>query len=1392
MIIDTKILTFIFLYIILISLIQTKENIYSTFKCNIDSFEEEPLLAKKAQIKNTNSKQNSENEFKNLNIYLDLSNFEEEIKLYNLSSQREFFITGLNKAINTLQFLLKVKPPKNYIFYDEMILEQSIKYWNKTLIGNQSLGMADLGIDLYIFVRFGNNKEMGNSTLALARAKYVDPETGQPLIGVININKDVDYIKVNSLRFFELFILHEMTHVLGFDSYFFKTFFHNLIQKNDYNGIQRAYINSTKVVHLAKQYFNCSSIEGVELEDFEGAGKVSSHWESRILLGDYMNAEFYNEEEVISEFTLALLEDTGYYQVKYYTGGLMQFGKNKGCEFLYVKCVNDNGKVNKKFKNEFFDLFSNIRFEPSCSSGRQSRIYHFINEFNNVPKQYQYYFNDKYGGRISSDYCPVSQEFSGETQNSYYIGRCSQLGNGDYGTKINYNNADGKIINYKSSDIKSIIQEKNFNNSFCVLSSLISKNNDNYKYYSNTVRAVCYQMYCSDRSLTLQINNDYIVCPREGGKIKAINFDGYLLCPDYYLICSGTVLCNDLFDCVEKKSTLKDDIIYDYESRTSQDLEMEEISKFSEDSYEQSINGKCPLYCSQCNELGQCFKCKNDYAIVEIKEKESIRWECKLISELNIGYYKNNETYYKCMDYCDKCSNSFECEKCELDSNYVNKKCIKNKNCKIFKDNEICEQCEKGYAFEENDKSICKNIDFLKEHFTKDNGINYFRCNNINEGGVGNCSKCDYNNSHVICVQCKNNFILIDDENKCYNNKTFKNNKAYYYIDSYHLKTCSKTINNCEQCIKKDKNFICQKCFDNYYFVKNGSMTCNKTNEIEPNEYYYYNIEKETYYLCGDSIDNCKKCNSSTYCNLCKNGFILINNNKTKCQNISKVEEDFSKDLNDNPNNIVCDIENCDTCSSYNICSTCKSNYALFYEKNKCVNINDNHYYINYTDKMAYYCSQELKFCETCSNYRTCEKCFKDYYILNSNKMFCYHTNDFNHSLYFLSSSDDDNYILCSNTINYCETCDSNEKCNSCKSGYIILDDDFSKCHNKIGVDLSKYFTEDNIIYNSCESIKYRNNIRCFGIIKNQVVTLKFIQVQIINNHLFVYMLTHSLFPKNFSLKITFSKYNNTRLRHLEDNKKKSTTLTASDDSDGKYYTIIRFTSDEIFNDTEDIQISKIEPNDDILTKIVTENNNFKLEFNPNSREANTKNVKSLINEKKIPDLSSERNIIRFSFNKTEGCELNFNSEMSASISENQFNIDLVDNLGNIKKVKCDIKQANTNSINCKISEEVENDYTIKDDIKYSSDNLIIFSGNGITFKLICKKEPKIKKLNIIFIIVIVIIVCILIIVCVIYVCFSKKLCHKKEEEEENNGKNDKSSIHDISSSTTSRKIKKK
>ena len=634
-------------YFSLLNFIYSQQNSESIFKCGFDSIKSEPKYAeyispisqKFINLKTALNTDNKDEEFKDFNIYLDLYNFNDEIKKYKLEDKKEFFITGMNKAIKTLETLLKVKRTKNYKFTDENLIANLIYSWNDSLIGNKTrdkgIGMIDLGIDLYIFVRFGDSEEIGKNNLASASAKFVDKDTDQPLLGVVNINREVDYSKENSLRFFEGIFLHELIHVLGFSYNKFKKHY-RCFQEIDRYGILRTYVNSTKVVEVAKKYFNCSDIKGVELEN-HGGNETISHWEERILLGEIMSYS-YDVEEVISEFTLAVLEDTGYYKANYYTGGLMQFGKNKGCDFLNLKCVND-GKVNPKFKNEFFDYTENYNYNPAgCSSGRQSRAYHFIYNFGNIIPQFQYYNNKNYGGRASADYCPVSQKLSKESENIYYVGHCSEKGSGKYGSRIKYQTSEG-IKYYTSEELSEITKEKNSENSFCVLSSLISKNIYNYNDYSNTIRAICYKMYCSDRSLTIQINNDFIVCPRSGGKIKATNYEGYLLCPDYYLICSGTVLCNDMYDCVEKKSLLKNDIIYDYESKTSQDHQDNANSIFIDDGYELTSNGKCPQFCKHCNELGQCLECIDKYEIVEFMEDGLIKRECKYENSKKIKAY---------------------------------------------------------------------------------------------------------------------------------------------------------------------------------------------------------------------------------------------------------------------------------------------------------------------------------------------------------------------------------------------------------------------------------------------------------------------------------------------------------------------------------------------------------------------------------------------------------------------------------------------------------------------------------------------------------------------------------------------------------------------------------
>ena len=145
--------------------------------------------------------------------------------------------------------------------------------------------------------------------------------------------------------------------------------------------------------------------------------------------------------------------------------------KNKGCEFVFDKCVNSSHQINPKFENEYFDVIStNTGIEPSCSSGRHSRSYHALYEIEDIPPDYQYFSNSNIGGWSPADYCPVSQTLHLEENNAYFPGHCSTRGSGIYGTNIPYVNPN---INSTSENMLGITGEIYSDNSFCFLSSLV-------------------------------------------------------------------------------------------------------------------------------------------------------------------------------------------------------------------------------------------------------------------------------------------------------------------------------------------------------------------------------------------------------------------------------------------------------------------------------------------------------------------------------------------------------------------------------------------------------------------------------------------------------------------------------------------------------------------------------------------------------------------------------------------------------------------------------------------------------------------------------------------------------------------------------------------------------
>ena len=814
------------------------------FKCEHDVEEEKGKVSSPNKIIERSDKEKEDykrrmdteidsNGFKDFKIYIDLVNIKEDIKTYNLSKYEDLMISSMNKVVNTLQSLLKVKPLKNnYKIDTQFLLDYNIKKYDTSMFGNEAnKGLNDLGIDLVIFGLV--DPLLGESTLATAAARKKQDGDLQPYAGILKLNKDLDLSKPKSEEYFQAILVHEFTHILGFS----KDFFQNKViyeEKKDNYGIDRSYLNGAKLLAVAKKYYNCDSITGVELENQGGSGTAGSHWEARILLGEYMNGYAYTEEQVISEFTLAVLEDLGYYKANYYTGGLMRYGKHKGCDFLEKKCI-ENEKLSGAFKNEFFDSINHELIDPSCSSGRQSRTYNAFYPPNEVvPDEYFYFKEYNVTGYLPADYCPIPQSFYEEEENRYYVGHCSKKGDETkYGTMINvYDNNFRKYIGEVLSD-----------HSFCFLSSL-AKNDLS----SKVVRANCYEVSCSDRSLTLHIFKDYIVCPRGGGKIRVDGYKGYLLCPDYNLICSGSIICNDMFDCVDKKSEVKDSsYIYDYEIKTNQNIkEAESTTEISEDYYEESTNGKCSVNCKQCRD-GNCLKCRKDYAL---KYGNNNKVECDELENLKTGYFLDkSEIYTKCIDHCNICSDKKTCNECEDNYYYFQKECKifedgkkKIENCHEYDAKGSCVKCKPEFAFKDNNKEECSSINNLIGYYSED-GISYYHCSKKNE----NWTECYYNKTEyrVKGLKCKEEQIFVPKgKGVCYTLDEFENNTKLFKINETHGGICSKEIPNCLECESAND---CTTCKMNYEFdIDKNECVVESNNIYGPDDSSSSNSEDKT------------------------------------------------------------------------------------------------------------------------------------------------------------------------------------------------------------------------------------------------------------------------------------------------------------------------------------------------------------------------------------------------------------------------------------------------------------------------------------------------------------------------------------------------------------------
>ena len=459
-----------------------------------------------------------------IRIYLDFTTLDAQ-----KGALTDAMITNIKNLMNTvaaaLTGLIKVKASSANLKID-FCADDKVKVSAAVKAGVAT----DIVIFPYVDMTFPETTE--------AAATYCaqDTTTNRPIAGYVSFNKFMDFNKKNAMYYYSLLVFHEINHILSFNASLFDGNFldsagvvmpkSKVVIEKTVNGLKRSMIATPKVIAATKKHFNCATAEGLELENQGGSGTAGSHWEARVMSGDFMIGESY-AENVISDMSLALMEDSGWYQTNYYTGGLFRFGKNAGCDFLNTKCVSAGVT---KFPNEFATRVG----APMCFTGRTAKGVSSLQTSQTVDAAYQYFSDTSMAGTRNADFCPVAAEIT--SNDMFFVSSCWS------GSSTTYPASMGEKIGASSN---------------CFISTLVPQNDNTAANWKGNTFTICHEVTCNaaDRTYTVKVGTASVKCSTAGGAVTVSGFDGTLNCADYNLICTRSVDCGDTLDCITKKST---------------------------------------------------------------------------------------------------------------------------------------------------------------------------------------------------------------------------------------------------------------------------------------------------------------------------------------------------------------------------------------------------------------------------------------------------------------------------------------------------------------------------------------------------------------------------------------------------------------------------------------------------------------------------------------------------------------------------------------------------------------------------------------------------------------------------------------------------------------------
>ncbi|CAF3626894.1 unnamed protein product [Adineta steineri] len=297
-----------------------------------------------------------------------------------------------------------------------------------------------------------------------------------------------------------------------------------------------------KVQAIVREHFACRTLEGAELEDQGSVGTALTHWEKRLFEHEIMTGT-YTQESVISNLTLALLEDSGWYDVSYEYGKPLLWGRNLGCDFVKTSCKQwIDSKLEQK-ENPYPFCISSPRpnlLKRICAYTYDKIVMCNLIEYSTpLPNEYQIFDSlpnitdenelARFGGHVMlADYCPYDQELA--YKNSNRDSRCYRSENQPPNTE-----------NYALE--KYSVQSKCFDHG-SVWEQYIDECRKKRRIAPQV--AGCYQFECvSNEGIYVHIGKEKYLCEYLGQNITIVAsqynsiYSGSIICPDCQIICGS-------------------------------------------------------------------------------------------------------------------------------------------------------------------------------------------------------------------------------------------------------------------------------------------------------------------------------------------------------------------------------------------------------------------------------------------------------------------------------------------------------------------------------------------------------------------------------------------------------------------------------------------------------------------------------------------------------------------------------------------------------------------------------------------------------------------------------------------------------------------------------------